>query len=188
MQELNAGTDQQRLLASVGISGSTIVKGITQDYFDKTETTRAERAVLGFLEMMDARFRRPMEELVIARIQQRDDIYKKSGESIKEYCAMFGRLKGKLRDVGIIWPLKVGYQKAYVSIRLSQEQQVLVRAEMEVDAATDDIHELQRLASKLFDTTIQKIGEVCTVEEGEKWLTQNDDSSQNDEFETCGAE
>ena len=75
-QELNMGTDQNRLLATVGIAANPVVKGILQDYFESTKQEKSRRSVDAFMAVMDSRFRRPMEELVMIRIQQWNEMQK----------------------------------------------------------------------------------------------------------------
>ena len=69
-KEMNRGKVPNRPLATVGVTSSPLVKSILQDYFDRTKMDKNSRTLEGFMEMMEERFRGPMGEIVMLRIQQ----------------------------------------------------------------------------------------------------------------------
>ena len=61
---------------------------------------------------------------------------------------------------GIVWPSAVIFQKAFSTLKLSQEQKTLVRAMLEAGGKVESVDELKRIAVKLFDNDAQPIDEV----------------------------
>ena len=79
-QEISAGTDSNRLLATLGTSAKGSLKIVLQEYFDNTRLNRHLRTVDAFIAMMDDKFRRPTEELILLRVEQWNEMKKKSSE------------------------------------------------------------------------------------------------------------
>ena len=153
--ELNDGIAQHRLLASLGVNSSGILKSMMQDYFDQTKHDRDSRCVQSFIDNINDRFKRPAEEIAMQRISQWGDIRRKNNEGFKEFWCRFERLTNKLCALGIIWPGKVLYEKAFVAANMAEDQKSLVRATMELYAGQETVSELRILTGKLFDNAIQ---------------------------------
>ena len=75
------------------------------------------------------------------------------------------RLRHKLTDMGIIWPGKVAFQKAFTSLCISKGRQTLISAAMEMVPNKDSILEMRRMAAKLFGDQIQELDDVCHVQD-----------------------
>ena len=70
------------------------------------------------------------------------------------------RLQMKLVDLGIDWPPKVAFRKAFTSLCMSKEQQTLVRAALEMSPQQDSLRELKRVTIKLFGNQSQDMEDV----------------------------
>ena len=163
--ELNSGIGETRLLAAIGVNALAAAKGILQDDFEQTKECKPIRSVLGYLNLMDSRFRRPTEERATQRIAQWNNLAKKSSESLQEYWARYGRLKYTLEALGATWPGKIALAKAFESPRLNNEQQALSKASLEISTNRESLPELQRIASRLFDVHTQKVEDVCLADD-----------------------
>ena len=164
-QEINAGTDSNRLLATLGMSAKGSIEIVLQEYFDLTRMNRQARSIEAFVSMMDEKFRRPTEELILLRVEQWNEMKKKQPEGFKSYWIRLERLQQKLIDLGIVWPIKVAFQKAFASLCMSKEQQTLVRAALEMTQESDSLRELKRITIKLFDNQVQETNDVCVAME-----------------------
>ena len=74
--ELNSGIDEARLLAAIGAKALAVSQGILQDYFDQSKECKQSRSVVGYLTLMDSRFRRPTKERAMQRISQWNNLAK----------------------------------------------------------------------------------------------------------------
>ena len=174
-QEINAGTDQNRLLATLGMRAKGSLEIVLQEYLDRTKMVKPTRSIDSFVLLMDEKFRRPTEELVLLRVEQWNEMKRKSAEGFKAYWIRLERLHHKLTDLGIVWPEKVAFRKAFTSLCMSREHQTLTRAALEMSPQKDSILELKRLTVKLFDNQRQDVGEVCL----------NEDVSEAEDDEEC---
>ena len=136
-----------------------------QEYFDRAKCNKPSRHVDSFIVLMGEKFRRPTEELALLRVEQWNEMKRKPSEGFKSYWIRMERLHHKLMDLGIIWPQKVAFQKAFTSLGMSKEQQTLTRAALELCNPPDSIMELKRIATKLFDNQLQEVEEVCYAKE-----------------------
>ena len=158
-QEINAGTDQNRSLATLGMRAKGSLKLVLREYFDRTKTVRHTRSIEEFVSLMDEKFRRPTEELIVLRVEQWNDMKRKTDEGFKSYWLRLERFRHKLADLGIAWPERVAFQKAFTSLNMSREQQILVRAALEMSSQRDSLLELKRITVKLYDdqkTTVRR--------------------------------
>ena len=107
------------------------LKTVLQEYFDHTKMEKHNRSIDSFVILMDEKFRRPTEELVLLRAEQWNEMKRKSNEGFKAFWIRLERLRHKLVDLGIVWPEKVAFRKAFTSLRMTREQQTLIRAALE---------------------------------------------------------
>ena len=164
-QEINAGTDANRLLATLGMCAKGSMKIVLQEYFDTTKLCKSTRSIDSFVSLMDEKFRRPTEELILLRVEQWNEMKRKPSEGFKSFWIRLERLQQKLADLGIVWPVKVAFQKAFTSLGMNREQQTLTRAALEMTNDADSTRELKRITVKLFDNQSQEVDEVCAVDE-----------------------
>ena len=174
-QEINAGVDQNRMLATLGMRAKGSLKIVLQEYFGRTKLDKEGRSIDSFVILMGEKFRRPVEELVLTRVEQWSEMKRKGSEGFKAYWVRLERLQNKLSDLGIIWPRKVAFQKAFTSLCMAKEQQTLTRAALEMSPQKDSIMELKRITVKLFDNNSQDVEEVCH-------LGENSDDDDQEEF------
>ena len=163
--EINDGADDGRLMATIGIRAKGSLEIVTQEYFERTKDRKSTRSLEEFVDLMGEKFRRPTEELILQRAEQWNEMKRKPSEGFKSYWVKMERLHPKLTDLGIVWPEKVAFQKAFTSLRMSEEQQTLIRAAMEMSENKESVAELRRMATKLFDNEIQELNDVCHVQE-----------------------
>ena len=182
--EINAGTDQNRLLATVGIRANGSLKIAMREYFGRAKGRGNTRSLGEFAILMDGKFRRPTEELILQRVEQWSEMERKPSEGFKAYWVKMERLHRKLTDLEIVWPEKVAFQKASTALCMSKEQQTLIRAAMEMVHNKDSIIELRRMTIKLFDNQIQELGDVCHAQEDTPlWESEEDHSTEYQEWE-----
>ena len=164
-QEINAGTDGGRLLATIGMRAKGSIKIVLQEYFEQTKLNKQSRTIDSFVSLMGDKFRRPTEELILLRVEQWNEMKRKTPEGFKSYWIRLERLQRKLTDLGIVWPVKVAFRKAFSSLCMTEEQQALTRAALEMTTESDSLRELKRITAKLFDNQSHEIEDVCVAAE-----------------------
>ena len=131
---------------------------------------------------MDGKFRRPNEERVLMRVEQWNEMKRKPAEGFKSFWIRMERIHAHLMDLGIIWPQKVAFQKAFSALSMTREQQTLTRAALEMSEDHDSLLELKRVTVKLFDNQSQAMEEICNNE----MINDEGDGSEEVQWEVHG--
>ena len=181
--ELNDGITQPRLLAALGVNSGGLLKSMLQDYFDSTKDNRDTRCAQAFINKINERFKRPAEEIAMQRIDQRNDIKRRSNEGFKEFWCRFERLSNKLVALGIQWPEKVLFQKAFAAAGMTEDQKSLVRATLELNPGNETVLELRRLTCKMFDHAIQVFDDVYNAQDKNGEMAEHWDDNVEDTAE-----
>ena len=154
--QLQAGVSQDRLLAAIGVNEVGAAKWVLNDYFTTTKHCPSTRSVAGFMKMMDERFKRPAEDLVLIKLNQWNEMRRKKGEGIRMFWIRFDRLYNRLRGMSIDWPPKLLYMKALYALELTVEQRTMVTTAMETLDGVGVIDELRRITIKILDVSEPK--------------------------------
>ena len=93
--QLQPGISSERLLAAIGVYEQGPVKWVLNAYFSATKNDPSGRAAEGFMAMMDTRFNRSAEDLVLNKLGQWGDLKRKKGEDVRMFWIRFGRLRGQ---------------------------------------------------------------------------------------------
>ena len=81
--QLQHGIDPGRLLAAIGAYEQGPVKWILNDYFSSAKNDASSRVMEGFMAMMDTRFKRSTDDLVLNKLAQWNDIKRKKGRAFE---------------------------------------------------------------------------------------------------------
>ena len=165
---MNSGVPADRLLASIGMAETGPAKWILNDYFNATRLEPSGRSVAGFMKVMDSRFKRSSEELIMAKLTQWNDFKRKKGEDIRMFWIRFDRLRGQLRGMNVEWAEKLTYTKAYHALELQVEHRVMVNAMMESTQKPGSIDELKRASVKILDAQDRKLDEELFTTQGKE--------------------
>ena len=159
--EINDDINEGRLLASLGVNATPILKGFLPDYFETAKTFKVGRSPRAFLDVMEVKFQRLAAERTTLRTQHRNSFGRKMSDVFREYWMRYERLMSKLAMEGVVWAGASAYQKAFSTLMLTHDQHVLARAMMEVAGNSGNINELKRVTIKLFDSRLQPLGDIC---------------------------
>ena len=80
---LLSGVSHDALQATIGMHESGPAKWVLVDYFAQKKSTPMHRTAEWYMEMMDSRFKRAIEDLALGKVSQRSD-FKRKRTSISE--------------------------------------------------------------------------------------------------------
>ena len=175
---LQTGISSDRLLAAVGMREVGPAKWVLIDYFALTSSSPSGRCIGGYMKLMDTRFKRDIEDLVLTKLSQRNGYRRKKDESIRLFWLRYDRLQSQLRGMNVARPERLQYMKIYHSLELSSDQSTPVNATMESCGKTGSVDELRRIAIRLLD-----VAEGELKEETFQTNDGNDDEDGHAEYE-----
>ena len=161
--DMNRGFPETTLLSKIGsCCSSGPQKTILFAYCDMTKDHPESRTIGGYLEILDARFKRDANDSLVQRIQQFNSIKKHDREGMRTFWGRFERQYSFLASSQVLYSPQVLYAKALSALNLMESEVMLLTAALDKGDERLDITELRRMSIRLFDSRIQPVSdEAC---------------------------
>ena len=163
--QMQAGISHDRLLACIGMNSEGPTKWVLSDYFQRTKSRQKERSVSGFMELMDQRFRKSSEDLLLNKMTRWNELKRRKTENLRLFWMRLERMMGQLINMGAEWPDSLVFLKAYRALDLSADLKTMITAALEMTRAPQSLQELKRLTTKLLDVKTESYQEETFIAE-----------------------